>query len=84
MANELGELIKSRKKNIMLNVAVSVAADEIKKLQQENAELRDCIAKNEQFVTWLIENLHQDVLDDINPELSEVTMRNMKLLNKND
>lgn len=55
---------------------------DIARLEQENAELREALLKNEEFITWLIENLPADVLDNIDKQLSEVTKRNLKALSK--
>lgn len=61
---------------------MALVVEEKSRLTEENAELREALVKNEEFITWLIENLPADVLDDINEPLSEATNRNLKLLNK--
>ncbi len=52
------------------------------RLVEENKELREVLVKNEEFITWLIENLPKDVLDEISEPLSETTNRNLRLLYK--
>jgi hypothetical protein len=83
VANEIGELIKSRKKNEMLNVVVGVATDEVARLEQENARLREALRSMVDFAEHQM-NPHQNDPSMFDDEDFGNLNSARKILNKND
>jgi len=63
-------------------LGVNLGMKAVNELEQENADLREALHSNELLITYITENLSTKEFEKVETKIVEVSLNNLKLLNK--